>query len=107
MYGALLSGLVAFLQGSAAVAAFGIRLDRAGFFSKWRFEAVFAGRSVLAVTLVTLVGAALGAVAWSAGALVWNRIVASRTSGIGVTAITSWVRHHSGRLGRHSRVRGP
>jgi len=105
--GALLSGLVAFLQGSAAVAAFGVRLERVGFFRNRLIEAVFASRSVLAVALITLAGAALGAGMWSAGALVWNRIVASRTNGIGGAAIAAWWRRHGNRHLLHLRGRHP
>jgi hypothetical protein len=107
VYGALLSGLVAFLQGSAAVAAFGLRLERVGFFRNWLIEAVFAGRSVVAVVLITLAGAALGAGMWSAGALVLNRIVASPTNGIGGTAIAAWWRRHGNRHLLHLRGRHP
>jgi hypothetical protein len=76
VYGALVSGLVAFLQGGVAFVVFGVTLGRVGFFRNWRIETTYAGRSLLGLLLVVLVTAAVGALAWSLGALIWNKTVA-------------------------------
>ena len=75
--GALVSGLVAFLQGSVELAAFSVKVGRVGFFTNWVVAATYAWRSLVALALTVLVTATLGAVVWYVGALIWNRLVGS------------------------------
>jgi hypothetical protein len=71
--GALLSGLVAFVWGCVSLAQFGWRLGRVGFFTNWVIVAAFTGRSFSALTVLVLVTAAVGALAWAAGALIYRQ----------------------------------
>jgi hypothetical protein len=90
-FGALLSGLVAFMQGSVALALFGVTLGRLGFFKNWVIATTYAERSLIVLIIVVLVTAAAGALAWTVGVLIWS-MMANRTSRVRVALETMWSR---------------
>lgn len=95
VFGALVSGLVAFVWGCAALVAYSLNLSRAGFFKNWLIVATYTGRTLSALTILVLATAALGAVAFPAAVLIRDRF-ADPTS-----AVRLALDHLSDRL-RHS-----
>ena len=89
VFGALLSGLIAFMQGSVALALFGVKLGRLGFFKNWVIATTYAERSLIVLIIVVLVTAAVGALTWTVGALIWS-MMANRTSRVRVALGTMW-----------------
>ena len=97
VFGALLSGLIAYMQGNVALAAFTFRLGRVGFFKNWMIATTYAGRSLIVLTIVVLITAAMGALAWSVGVLTWS-MMADRTSRVRIALNMVWCRvRHLGR----------
>ena len=91
VFGALLGALVAFMQGSAALALFGVKLGRLGFFKNWVIATTYAERSLIVLLIVVLVTAAAGALAWAVGVVIWG-MMANRTSRVRVALKTIWSR---------------
>jgi hypothetical protein len=82
--GALLSGVVAFMQGSVALTIYGLSLGRAGFVDTWASGMLYAGRSLVGLMIMAVVAAALGALLWAIGALLYN-VIARATGGLKLT----------------------
>jgi len=83
-FGALLSGVAALMQGSVALAIYGLSLGRAGFVATWASGMLYAGRSLVGLMIMTLVAAALGALLWAIGALLYN-VISRATGGLKLT----------------------
>ena len=83
-FGALLSGVAALVQGSVALMIYGLSLGRAGFVATWASGMLYAGRSLVGLMIMTLVAAALGALLWAIGALLYN-VISRATGGLKLT----------------------
>jgi hypothetical protein len=83
-FGALLSGVAALMQGSVALTIYGLSLGRAGIVATWASGMLYAGRSLVGLMIMTLVAAALGALLWAIGALLYN-VISRATGGLKLT----------------------
>lgn len=83
-FGALVSGVVALMQGSVALTIYGLSLGRAGFVATWASGMLYAGRSLVGLMAMTLVAAALGALLWAIGAFLYN-VLSRATGGLKLT----------------------
>jgi hypothetical protein len=83
-FGALISGVVALMQGSVALTIYGLSLGRAGFVATWASGMLYAGRSLVGLMIMTLVAAALGALLWAIGAFLYN-VISRATGGLKLT----------------------
>ncbi len=83
-FGALLSGLVAFISGAIALIMYGAMIRRAGFLDTWANGALYAGRGLVGLLIIALLAAAIGAISWAVAALIYNWI-AGAVGGVEIT----------------------